>query len=480
MLDLQTNLAWDTLLDLGDRARGPLYARLTRALREAIREGRLPSGSALPPSRLLAEQLECSRSVVTEAYEQLVAEGYLAARVGSGTRVRAAAGSIATRPPIELVSSADPVTIDLVPGLPDLRAFPLRSWLSALRTASAGLVTADLGHPGAAGHPQLRQVMADYLVRVRGARADMRDVTITAGITDGITRVCRALRHSGLTAVGVEDPGWRRFREAVGAAGLDAVPVPVDEQGLSVDELDRLPAVRAVIVGPNHQFPTGVALSIERRMAVLAWAHRVDGLVLEDDYDSEFRYDRRALGTLQGADPKRVALFGSVSKTLSPAIGIGWTLTPAEWTRPVRSVEARGFNPPVLDQLAFATFVQTGGYDRHLRRLRRCYRRRRDNLVQALIREIPDARISGIAAGLHLVVRLSGDVDYDTVAQLARSHGVGVGTMTAHRMRNTAFDQGLVLGYGNLDDDQVDDGVELLAAAIREATMPTLPKAAQN
>jgi GntR family transcriptional regulator / MocR family aminotransferase len=467
MAEFQTNLAWDTLLELGGRP-GPLHARLSGALREAIRDQRVPAGSALPPSRTLAEDLGCSRWVVTEAYAQLAAEGYLEARVGSGTRVRPL-GQGETGPPPPPVAPVRAPRIDLAPGLPDLRSFPLARWVAALRSVAATLPYAELGYPDPAGHPRLRQLLARYLARVRGAHPDPAQVTICRGVADATGRLCRALHAAGMTAVAVEDPGWHRLREAAAAAGLRVVPVPVDGQGLRVGDLEDRPGVRAVIVGPTHQFPTGVVLSPDRRVALLAWARRVDGLVLEDDYDAEFRYDRRPVGTIQGTDPSRVALLGSLSKTLSPALGIGWAATPPAWTGPFRATLGPPAVPSTLDQLTFAAFLETGAYDRHLRAARRRFRLRRDRLVRALAERLPDARLLGVAAGLHLLVHLGDEVDCAAVVARAAAAGVRVADLDTYRVGNDAAGPGLVLGYGNLTDGQVEEAVTLLAAAA-EAT----------
>jgi GntR family transcriptional regulator / MocR family aminotransferase len=462
----QTNLAWDTLLELGGRP-GPLHARLSGALREAIRDRRLPAGSALPPSRALAEDLGCSRWVVTEAYAQLAAEGYLEGRVGSGTRVRPLGQDDAGRLVPEVAPARAP-RIDLAPGLPDLRAFPLARWVSALRSVATSLPHAELGYPDPAGHPRLRHLLAQYLARVRGAHPDPARVTVCRGVADGTGRLCRALHAAGVTAVAVEDPGWHRLREAAAATGLRLVPIGVDGQGLRVGDLQDHRDVRAVIVSPTHQFPTGVVLSAARRAALLAWARRVDGLVLEDDYDAEFRYDRRPVGTMQGTDPSRVALLGSLSKTLSPALGIGWAVTPPAWTGPFRATVGPPAVPSTLDQLAFAAFLETGAYDRHLRAARKRFRRRRDRLVRGLAEHLPDARLLGVAAGLHLLVHLDA-VDGAAVVARAAAAGVRVANLDTYRARDDAAGPGLVLGYGNLADGQVEEAVTLLAAAVAEA-----------
>jgi GntR family transcriptional regulator/MocR family aminotransferase len=471
----RANLAWDVLLDVAGQPPGALSARLTGALRSAIRAGRVVAGSLLPPSRLLAAELGCSRWTVTEAYQQLVAEGYLEAHVGSGTRVvwreghtrDAVRGVPVRRPP------ADRPRIDLSPGLPDLRAFPRDRWLAALRTAAAALPYQQLGYPAPGGEQQLREILADYLYRVRGAVVRPEDLVICGGVTDAVTRLSAVARAAGLGAIAMEDPGWPRLRAVVASSGLRLVPVAVDEYGLRVDDLEREPDVRLVVVSPAHQFPNGSVLAPQRRARLLEWARRVDGLVVEDDYDAEFRYDRRPVGTLQGADPDRVALAGSLSKTLSPALGIGWIATPPRWTPALRDLRPPG--PGVLDQLAFAEFLSSGGYDRHLRATRKRYRDRRDALVEALAERLPGWTVSGAAAGLHLLLDapLAGDgggPNSRDVVRRAAAAGLEVGSAREYRVHNGALDPALVLGYGNLRDSEVTTAVDLLAAVLASAS----------
>jgi GntR family transcriptional regulator/MocR family aminotransferase len=359
--------------------------------------------------------------------------------------------------------------IDLAPGLPDLRAFPLGRWVSALRSVASSLPYTELGYPDATGHPRLRQVLAEYLTRVRGALADPAHVTVCRGVADATGHLCQALRAAGIGAVAVEDPGWHRLREAAATAGLRVVPTRVDNHGLQVGDLDHDPAVRAVIVSPTHQFPTGVVLTAERRGALLDWARRVDGLILEDDYDAEFRYDRRPVGTMQGTDRSRVVLLGSLSKTLSPALGIGWVVTPPAWTEPLRATTGRLAWPSTLDQLAFAAFLEAGAYDRHLRAARKRYRLRRDRLVRALAERLPDTHLLGVAAGLHLLVHFDDAVDCAAVVTRAAASGMRVANLDTYRCRDDATGPGLVLGYGNLADGQLDEAVVLLATAVAES-----------
>ncbi|WP_405821728.1 PLP-dependent aminotransferase family protein [Streptomyces sp. NBC_00838] len=468
-----TDPAWGTLLDLGERAAGPLHLRLVRALRAAVVGGRIAPGSALPPSRALAADLGCSRWVVTEAYAQLVAEGYFEARSGSATRVRTTAAGPA--PSYERRPRHEPwkPEFDMLPGMPDLRAFPRKRWADAVRDAAGSLTPAEFGYPDPAGHDGLRQRIAAYLVRGRGAALDAGQLVVCGGTLDGVLRLSRALRTAGHTHLALEDPGWSRLRAAVTAAGLTPVAVPVDDAGLRVDLLRREPHVRAVIVAPAHQFPTGVVLTPPRRAELIAWARETDGLIMEDDYDAEFRYDRHPVGTLQGMDPERVALLGSLSKTLSPALRIGWAAVPPRLLDGLYAADAVGSPPPVIDQAAFSGFLRSGSYDRHLRASRLRYRRRRDVLLTEIAERLPRHRVSGAAAGFHLLLHLMGCAAADVVGGAARrdvrladlaEYGAGKG--------GSARGATLVIGYGNLADTAVAGAVRRLADAIGEAGGP--------
>jgi GntR family transcriptional regulator/MocR family aminotransferase len=278
---------------------------------------------------------------------------------------------------------------------------------------------------------------------------------ICTGVTDGVQKVCRTLRTAGITRIAVEEPGWTRLWRAAESAGLDVVTVPVDEDGLCVAKIPT--DVRAVIVTPAHQFPSGVVLTPARRAELLTWARAQDGLILEDDYDAEFRYDRRPVATVQGMDPRRVVLLGSVSKTLSPALGIGWCVIPPQWTDRVRAANPTATAPPVLDQLALAGFIAQGAYDRYLRAARLRYRTRRDALLAAL----GDAEVSGVAAGLHFLLHL--DQDAATLVKRAAAGGLKVVDLDDYRAAKGR--PALVLGYGNLADNAVTQAVQTLRAA---------------
>jgi GntR family transcriptional regulator / MocR family aminotransferase len=462
----QTNLAWATLLDVGRAEHGPrrLHDRMAHALRAAIQDGRLAEGAAVPPSRALAEELGCSRWVVTEAYGQLIAEGYLSARVGSATRVSWSPDT-AQRPRAERAPAWPPIRYDLAPGLPDLRAFPRRRWADAVRAVTGSAVRYDLGLPDPVGHPVLRTIVAQYLRRSRGADAHAASVSVCAGITDGLVRTCRALGAEGIADLAVEDPGWGRLRDAAPSAGLRLHPVPVDHDGLRVDDLARTPA-RAVVVGAAHQFPTGTVLSPARRAGLMRWAREVDGFVIEDDYDAEFRYDHQPVAVMQGMNPSRVFLLGSVSKTLSPALGLGWMVTPAVMTPALRAANLVAAAPPVLDQLALATFIDRGWYDAHLRAARRRFRTRRDLLVRTLGAQVPEGRVTGTAAGLHILLHLPAGADTRAAVQAAAAAGLRLADLDTYRAKRSA-ERVLVLGYGNISDTEIPPAVAILRDALR-------------
>jgi GntR family transcriptional regulator/MocR family aminotransferase len=517
----QTNSADDVLIALAPGP-GALRHRLEHAILEGIASGRLSPGTALPPSRTLADALGISRWVVTEAYGHLVGKGILEARTGSATRVaapmpdgalvtgadaapsrrgRPGAGDPTTRRP----GTGDPTTAgtrppsgtglerapqrathDLAPGVPDLRHVPRDAWLRAARDAVADATNQDLGGQPAAGHPAAREAVATHLRRARIVAGPDGAVVLTRGAADGMSRIAAALAGAGHTHLLVEDPSWAPLRDVAASAGLTPVPVPVDDAGISTDRLrdtaDRTGA-RAVLLTPAHQFPLGAVLSDERRAAVLAWAREVDGLVIEDDYDAEFRYDRRPVPALQGLDPDRVLLLGSTSKTLAPAFGIGWMVVPERWRAAVLEVSVRRGptpGPATLDQLTLARFVGGGAYARYLRAARARYARRRAALLAALDRELPGAPVGGIAAGMHVTVDLAGiglpgvdpaaldpaALDAAAVVREGAARDVALVDLRRYQATPSARSTMLVVGYGNLADARLDEAVRILRAAV--------------
>jgi GntR family transcriptional regulator/MocR family aminotransferase len=450
---------WEALVEL-DRTRPRVGEQLVGALREAITRGRLAPGTRLPSTRDLAADLGVSRGLVVGAYEQLAAEGRLVGRRGSGTVVAEVVTAVPRR-------RGDPqprrtAVAPLRPGVPDLGAFPRTAWRRAYETALTSALDADFDYGDATGVPRLRAELAGYLGRVRAALVAPDGLIVTAGVTQALALLARVLLARGARRIALEDPGPAALREHLTRLGLDVVPVRVDDDGIDVAALART-RVRAVVLTPAHQFPTGVVLAPGRRAEVVAWARRVDGLVVEDDYDAEYRYDREPVACLQGLAPDRVALVGSVSKVLAPGLRMGWLVAPPGWLADLCAAKHDADNGgPVLQQLAFAEFLAGGGYDRHLRRARRLHRERRDAVVAALRRHLPRARIGGIAAGLHLVVELPPGVDDRALADRAAAAGLGPLALSSLSQRKSA-PCGLVLGYAAHTPHELTTAIRTLA-----------------
>lgn len=451
----------DVHLDLP--ATGPLRACLEQQLRDGVRSGRLRVGTRLPPSRALARDLGVSRGVVVNAYAQLVAEGYLTARRGAGTTV--AAQPVDASPAASSTARPKPVTYDLRTGRPDLSAFPRGAWHAAVGRAVRDLSDDALGYGDWRGHEPLRSALADYLGRTRGVLANADRIVVCGGLYQGLHVLWRALRRHGARRVAVEDPGWRGQRRSVQYAGLELVPVPVDERGLEVEALEASDA-DAVVLSPAHQYPTGVVLAPERRAQLVGWAHERRALVVEDDYDAEYRYDRAPVGCLQGLAPDVVVYGGSASKMLAPALRLGWLLVPPRLAAGFAGGKsAADHGSPVLDQLAFADLLDSGALDRHLRRTRSDYRARRDDLVAALARHLPDSTVRGIAAGLHAVVELDGGADEHAIEAHATKLGVAVHGMHRYRVASTG-PPAFAIGYSRLPARCIDAGIARLAVAV--------------
>jgi DNA-binding transcriptional MocR family regulator len=451
-----------------DRSAGGLADQVAAELRTAIRSGRLAGAVRLPATRDLARDLGTSRGVVVEAYQQLVAEGFLASRQGSGTRVAHVQPAPAAVPAPPVSSAPRPVAYDLTAGTPDLSAFPRRAWLAALRQVLQTIPHAALGYGDAGGVPELRAELAAYLRRVRAAEVPAEGPVVTNGVAQGLSLVISALARAGPVPLAVEDPHSVRTVSLLEAAGARRVPVSVDEEGIDVGALRRTPA-RVVLVTPAHQYPTGVVLSPRRRAQLVAWAAEVDGLVLEDDYDAEFRYDRDPVGCLQGLCPQRVVLLGSVSKSLAPGLRLGWLVAPPPLADAARRARATSdLGSPAIDQYALARLIASGAYDRHLRQLRRRYRARRDAMTTALARWLPGAVVRGVSAGIQLYLELPAGRDQDAVIAAAAERGVAV-EGAAPLWAAAGGRPALVLGFARLPEHRIPQAVRLLAEAAATA-----------
>nr|WP_225846102.1 PLP-dependent aminotransferase family protein [Streptomyces sp. HPF1205] len=484
--------------------RGGLSGWLAARMRQAIADGRIAVGSRLPPSRVLAAELRVSRGAVTEAYRRLADDGHVAGRGRAGTvvvaapaagraplrepgaggrppagracvppvppypRVPTGAGLFTPEPGTEVFEAlrSAPARIDLSPGVPDLGAFPRAAWLRAEREVLGATGAGSLGYGDPRGTPELRRAVVDWLARYRGIAADPEDVVVVSGTAQALTLLGQVLAGYGHGAIAVEEPGSLGARQHLRRVAGATPPVPVDGEGLRVDAL-RACGAGAVLVTPAHQFPTGVVLSGARRRELMEWAAG-GGLIVEDDYDAEHRYDRAPVAALKAALPERVCYAGSVSKVLAPALRTGWVLAPRPYHEAL--VEAKRFadlGNPALPQLVLARLMESGALERQLRVLRQRHRRRRDAMTAAVAAHLPGAVVHGAAAGLHLTVAFpeGGFRDLD-LATASLDRGIKVHPLSWHRQRPGP--PGLVLGYAGNTPDLVTEAVATVGAALAE------------
>lgn len=432
-----------------------LRAGIEEALREAIRSGRLAAGERLPPTRALAGDLGVSRNTVAAAYSQLVAEGWLSARRGSGTVVAAHVGAVET----SRVSAPEVVQPrhDLRAGTPDLASFPRTGWLAAARRALATSPASSLGYGDPRGSPELRRALASYLARARGVQANADRIVVCSGFAHGLTLLCAVLRTRGAKRIGAEAFGHTSFRETIARAGLRGTTIGVDDRGAVIEELTT---EDAVVLTPAHQFPLGSALAASRRTACVAWARERGALVVEDDYDGEFRYDRQPVGALQALAPDHVAYCGTASKSLAPGLRLGWLVLPGALVDEVAEARRLTGGPSALDQLVLAELIESGAYDRHVRRARHAYRKRRDHLVDAV-----RAPTSGVAAGMHVLVEL--DEPETAVVERAARAGLLVEGLSEYAAPGAAHAPALVVGYGTPPEHAFAAAVAVLARQLR-------------
>ncbi|TDT98758.1 GntR family transcriptional regulator/MocR family aminotransferase [Streptomyces sp. 846.5] len=461
--------AWELLLPA---ASGPPRGRgreLGAALRQAVREGRLAAGTRLPSTRDLARDLRVSRGLVSELYAQLTAEGYLTSRQGSGTWVAA----LTPTPPSPAAAAPRPVpaqVTDFRPGLPDLALFPRAAWSATHRSALAALPDAALDYPHPQGLPELRVALAELLARRRGVVVAPEGVVVCSGVAQALTLLGRVLRARGHRSIALEDPGSLPQYPLLAATGLRPVPVPVDAEGLDPGALAATGA-RAAVITPAHHFPTGVVHSPARRAALLRWAADRRALLVEDDYDGDFRYDRAPVGALQGLAPDLVLYTGSVSKSLAPGLRLGWMVPPAELLDElVEAKRVTDLGNAVAEQAAFATFLRSGRYDRQLRLCQRRYRERRDALIEALTTAVPGVRVSGIAAGLHLIAEFPFPVP-DAVCAAAGVRLRPLGDYCAAAPAADPARTRFVLGYAHLTPSEIQRAFGRLAESLRSVAV---------
>jgi GntR family transcriptional regulator/MocR family aminotransferase len=464
----ETSRSIELLLAVTRNGPGTLGAQIEGQLRQAIRAGTLRSGTAIPSTRDLARQIGVSRRVVVDAYAQLAAEGYLRLRQGARPCVSPTAPPESRRETKALALVRD-ARFDFRPSVPDVSAFPRAAWLRSMRVALATMTDADLGYGDPRGVEVLRAAVGEYLGRVRGVVADPEHIVITSGYTQGLGLVCRALAVGGAKRIGLEDPSNPEDGMIARRAGLEPVAIGVDDAGTRISDLVGVNA-DAVIVTPAHQNPSGVVLTGERRTDLLAWLGHREAIAVEDDYDAEYRYDRAAVGALQGLDPDRVAYLGSTSKTLAPALRIGWLVVPPRLLDAVvqeKLLADRG--TARIEQHALADFLHRGELDRHLRRMRARYRVRRDALTAALSKAFPEATVRGIAAGLHVTLQMPDGDDEQAIRDQAVRRGIRLETLGEYRGDSTGHPPTLLLGYAQMSEPALRAAVRTLADAVRAA-----------
>ncbi|MEV0284053.1 PLP-dependent aminotransferase family protein [Kribbella sp. NPDC050820] len=454
--------AGELLVELRRDAGVPLHQQLEKAIRDRIRQGLMRADTVMPSTRALAQDLGLSRGVVVEAYQQLVAEGYLISRGGGYTQVAdiAVVEASAIQAP-----AGGPPRIDFKYSRPDVSQFPRAAWLRSLRKVLNEAPHLSFAYLDGRGALELRHALADYLNRVRGTAARPENMLVSNGFAQGSRLLLHVLAKQGYRRLALEDPSDNELRDVAKAAGLEVVGVPVLDSGIDVDALDQSGA-DVVLVTAAHQFPTGAVASAETRAALVAWAARRDALIVEDDYDAEYRYDREPIGAIQGLAPDRVAYAGTASKTLAPGLRLGWLVLPdrlVEDMTAAKLVDDRG--SPVLEQLAFADFVARGEFDRHLRRMRPRYRLLRDTLVDRLAERLPELVPVGISAGLHVMTWLPDGLPEQAVMAAALERGVGVYGLAPYWMAG-AGPAGLVFGYGGLTAKAVAEGIDVLVDAV--------------
>lgn len=462
-----TSSTAETLLAVDRNAGESLSAQIERQIRDAVRNGALRPGAGVPSMRDLARDLGVSRPTVMEAYAQLAAEGYLALRQGAGPKV-------ANLVPHEMTPAAPVPTARIElrysfrTGTPDLSSFPRSRWARATAAAIATMQPDEFGYGHRHGAEPLRRALVDYLGRVRGVTAAPQQVLVIGGFDQARSFMAEALRQRGVKRIAVEDPGYGDRQVFLGQ-GFQLIPVPLDDDGLRVDLLEATNA-EAVLVTPAHQYPTGVVMSGARRQELAAWLQKHDAIALEDDYDAEYRFDRAPIGALQGLAPEHVVYAGTVSKTLAPALRLGWLVAPPRWLETLMTIQHLADNGRSrLEQHVLAEFIASGDFDRHLRKMRVIYRDRRAALLEALAQELPDAVVGGVSAGLHACVALPRRVDEAAVVAAAARRGVEFGFMTPHHLGPPPAHSSMLLSFARMSESDIRVAVRGLKAALQSA-----------
>lgn len=466
----------ELFIQLNRSRRAPLSIQIAHGIRDAIFNQRLQPGAKLPPTRDLAHQLKVSRTIVIEAYEWLVSEGYAEARQGSGTYLSEAVAMIpgvpspAPPPRRRTDESIDAqISYDFRPGLPALDLFPRVQWKTALTRALLNSEADSLGYGPVEGLPKLRRAIAEYVGRTRGLPVDPDRVVITIGVSQALDLMLRTL--APIPAIAFEEPSAEPVGRLIRLHNIPALPVPVDRNGMQIETLSNFNNPPTVIhVVPSHQFPTGVVMSLERRLNLLAWAKNHNAVIIEDDYDSEFRFDRSPPIALAALDSsQRVVYFGTFSKTLYPGLRLGFCVLPERLMK--RFLELKWFSDrcvPVVDQLALIEWIETGIFERHVKKMRKIYTHRREVLVNTLTRQFGEqVTIHGVPAGMHVLASIDAGFTEREICDKALNAGVRVYPSSECFSGPIPDGPHLIFGFGMLSEEEISDGIQVFAKSIK-------------
>lgn len=480
---------------LDSRQRRPIYRQLYDWFRAAITEGKMRPGQRLPSTRSMAAELRISRISVFNAYEQLQSEGYLESFVGSGTcvartipdealgptpgdkqaRRQQATAKPARRRVSARASALMPVAVEpwlrnlgaFRVSLPALDAFPINIWSTLVARHSRRLSRDVMAYGDTLGHLPLRKSIAEYLGAFRGVQCDASQILVTTGSQQALQLSAQVLLDQG-DRVMVEDPGYPGARQAFMSVGTELLPVPVDNEGIVVSRIEHRDSAHVVYVTPSHQYPLGMTMSAARRMALLKWARTTSSWIIEDDYDSEYRFDSRPIASLQGLDTHgRVIYLGTFSKVLFPALRLGYMVVPKDLVAVFSAVrDAADIFTSTLYQAVLGDFIREGHFARHIRRMRMLYMDRRKALVNAIRREMGDIiEVIGAAAGMHLVGLLPPGVKDVSVSREAARNGISAMPLSTCYLK-TSLRGGLILGYGGVNPHQINDGMRKLRISL--------------
>ncbi len=464
-----------SVISLDRTSKKSLTRQLYEQMQQRILSGVLTEGYKLLSTRAMANELGVSRNVVLEAYDQLTAEGYIESRTGSGTFV--AAGAVyAAKESVSLkevktigFKSFNPNIIDFRSGVPDLSQFPVNQWIRITRDVYQEATPAQLAYGSPEGRAELREAIAEYVRVHRGVRCHTEQVLVTAGTTQAIGLVSRIMLHSTNKNVMLEDPITSDIRYIIEGFGGVIHPVGVDENGLKTKDLRKLPKPLFIYVTPSHQFPLGITMPIQRRVDLLNFVSKTNTYLVEDDYDSEFRYDAMPVNSIQGLDPKRVIYLGTFSKTLCPSIRVGYIILPEELIERGRRLKwFADLHNATMDQLVLARFIKKGYFARHVAKMKKIQKRKREVLIRSMEKHFGDkVSILGSATGLHLTARFPGVRFNSELLQELEEKGVKVYPVEEHAIRAGFYEDTIIIGYGMLDPGRIEKGVEILASVLQ-------------